>query len=268
MVTGAIRHAAIVCAVLWGVIFCGMADTGFCADSADKGAMQYTRSDPGAANREQASKLTWTKRVVTEDELWDSCEKGSKLDPVLCRDILARLNCRARYYIFDDVRHGRPIKVPDDFAGFKDWTPMPPSLPQFSELPRLIVVVKDVPFLGWYEMGRLRRDSMACIGVKGEPTEKGNYRVLEKDPDHYSKSYRNDFGEPAWMPWALRVYDTVWIHAGDVSGAFCSHGCIILPPEHAEDLYGWAETGTPVVIVESLQDLDRTAAGSLKARTR
>lgn len=268
MATGAMRWTALVCAVLWGVVLYGLAAQCCCADSMGRDAKGYSRSDPGEAGREQTPKRTWTEKVVTEDELWDSCEKGSKLDPVLCREILSRLNCRARYYIFDDVRRGRPIKVPDDFAGFRDWTPMPPSLPQFADLPRLIVVAKDIPFLGWYEMGRLRRDSMACIGVKGEATEKGYYKVLEKDPDHHSRSYSNDFGEPAWMPWALRVYGTVWIHAGDVSSAFCSHGCIILPPEYAEDLYGWAETGTPVVIVDSLQDLDRAAAGLSKARTR
>ena len=109
--------------------------------------------------------------------------------------------------------------------------------------------------MGWYEAGRLAGDVQACIGRKGQDTEPGLYHVGEKDGVHRSRSYPNEYGTPAWMPYSLRVYGTVYIHAGNVFGNLCSHGCIILPIEKAEILYRWADSGTPVLIVESLDQL-------------
>ncbi len=116
-------------------------------------------------------------------------------------------------------------------------------------------MVKEIPFIGWYESGVLLADSQACIGDSGQDTKPGFYRVQEKDADHVSKSYPNDFGKPAWMPFSLRIYETVWIHAGNVFGARCSHGCVILPVEKAEILFRWADTATGVLVVESLKDV-------------
>jgi len=268
MVAGAVKWAFIVCTAVLGLACFGARDQCRCADVAARSGTQIEQLVPGVDGEEQTPKFTWTEKVIGEDELWNSCEKAARMDPILCREILARLNRRAHYYIYDDIRHGRPIKVPDDFADFRDWTPIPRFLPRFADIPRLILVVRSIPFLGWYEMGHMAGDTLACIGTKAEPTERGFYKVLEKDPDHYSRSYSNDFGEPAWMPWALRVYDTVWIHAGDVSSAYCSHGCVILPPKRAQDLYEWADKGTPVVIVDSVKDLDGTAPGKSGIRSR
>jgi len=83
------------------------------------------------------------------------------------------------------------------------------------------------------------------------------YKVEDKDPDHVSRSYSNSFGEPAWMPWAMRIYDHVWIHAGDVTGPKCSHGCIILPVDPAQEVYFWSNTGTRVIVLDSLAELQR-----------
>jgi hypothetical protein len=70
-------------------------------------------------------------------------------------------------------------------------------------------------------------------------------------------TYPNAFGDPSFMPWALHVYDRVWIHAGDVIGPNCSHGCINVPIGHADKLFDWADVGTAVVITQSLRDLGR-----------
>jgi len=196
-----------------------------------------------------------TYRVVTEEELirWEQTDPGLSFNQ--CREILSRLNTKAGYHISDDLRRGRALLAPNDFRAFKDWTPLPGYAPKLAEFPKAILVVKEFPFLGWYEKGFLTGDAPACIGPPGEDTRAGRFVVIEKDADHKSRSYRNDLGEPAWMPWALRVYDTVWIHAGDVSGKHCSHGCIILPVKTAEKLFHWADPETPVVIVQSLSDL-------------
>jgi len=87
------------------------------------------------------------------------------------------------------------------------------------------------------------------------------YKVEDKDPDHVSRSYSNSFGEPAWMPWAMRIYDHVWIHAGDVTGPKCSHGCIILPVDPAQEVYQWSDQDTKVIVVESLSNLPMDLKG-------
>jgi len=199
-----------------------------------------------------------TERVITDEELWRISEKDPDLSPVICRQILARLNLKAHYYISDDIEKRRRLKVPNDFAAYKDWTPLPRSIAGFAKEPKLILVVKDVFFLGWYERGRLIGDTQICLGVSGQPTVAGIYKVEEKDKDHISRSYTNSFGRPAWMPWAMRIYEAVWIHAGDITGANCSHGCVTLPLKTAEEVFRWAEPGTPVMIVESLADVDKT----------
>jgi len=200
----------------------------------------------------------WTQRTISEDELLQTEKTNPDLDINTCREILSRLNTKEQYYIRDDIRNGRKLKVPNDFSAFRDWTPLPPRLTAPAlRSPKFILVVKDIPFIGWYESGVLAGDSQACIGDSGQDTKAGFYRVQEKDADHVSRSYPNDFGRPAWMPFSLRIYETVFIHAGNVFGARCSHGCVILPVEKAETLFQWADQGTSVLVLESLKDLDK-----------
>lgn len=198
----------------------------------------------------------WSERVLTEKELDRICDQYPGLTPVMCYEILGRLNSRARYYIPDDIKARRKMKVPHDFRTFKTWSPLPRQLHGARNHPKLILIVKDIPFLGWYQKGRLIGDTQICIGKEWGWTRKGLYRIEEKDIDHVSGSYPNAFGQPAPMPFALRIYGRVWIHAGDVVGGFCSHGCINLPLTPAEKLFKWADTGTAVLIVDSLKELD------------
>jgi hypothetical protein len=197
----------------------------------------------------------WVIRSVSDQELLQLERTDPGLDMNTCREILSRLNSKESFYIREDIREGRPLKVPVDFNSYRRWTPLPERLPGAQSLPKFILVVKDIPFVGWYESGVLVGDSQACIGNSGQDTIPGRYRVLEKDEDHRSKSYPNDFGSPAWMPFSLRIYEAVWIHAGNVFGARCSHGCVILPVEKAESLFMWAEEGTCVLVLESLDQL-------------
>lgn len=201
--------------------------------------------------------LVVRERVITEDEIRRLEEKDPKLTLYTCQEILARLNRKARLYIAEDIRQKRPLKVPVDFTAYRNWSPLPKTLPGGVDIPKLILVVKDIPFTGWYEHGRMRGDSLTCIGKQWKWTESGLYKVLDKALDKYSNLYQNAYGEPAWMPLALRIYGAVWLHAGDVVGPYCSHGCINLPPESAEKLYNWAAIGTPVVITDSLSSMNR-----------
>lgn len=213
---------------------------------------------PPAASPEVRAPYAWSRRVITEAEIDRLSMKDPDLTPVVAREILARLNVRARYYIEEDIKQKRPIRVPNDFTTFKQWTPLPRRLPELSATPKFILLVKGLPFLGWYEFGWLIGDAQTCIGKEGRWTKVGFYRVKEKDIDHVSMSYTNAYGEPAPMPNALRIYDRVWIHTGDITGGYCSHGCINLPLQQSRDLFEWAEVGTPVLIVDAFDDMSET----------
>jgi hypothetical protein len=201
----------------------------------------------------------WRERVITEDELNSLGGNDPNLSPPVCRQILARLNTKAEFHVLDDVRKKTPLRVPNDFRAYIDWNPLPKQVKSLAQLPKLVLVVKDIPFLGWYEHGRSVGASHVGLGRPGEDTNSGVYRVLEKNADKVSRSYNNDLGQPAWMPWALRIYGTVWIHAGYLTGPYCSHGCVILPVDPAEELFHWTDGQTTVVIVESLAELDSVA---------
>jgi hypothetical protein len=198
------------------------------------------------------AKGAWTKRVMTEKELEKLYQGDVNLNPSVSLRILARLNARDFDYIAQDIRDGKPIKVPNDFDSFQTWTPLQKHIADVADLPKFILIVKDIPFIGWYENGKLVGDSYICVGKVEGTTREGLYTVKEKDVSHISRSYTNAWGVPAPMPWALRVYDTVWIHAGDIVGGYCSHGCINLPIFPAMKLFEWATPGTPVLIVDSL----------------
>lgn len=201
---------------------------------------------------EQPPDLSWTERVITEEELLSIERADPALDVNTCREMLSRLNIREYFYIREAMRLGQKLKVPNNFNDYRRWTPLPERLPRELQDSKLILVVKSIPFVGWYESGKLVGDSQACIGYVGEDTRAGIYCVEEKDAQHVSRSYSNDYGNPAWMPFSLRIYGTVWIHAGNVFSTRCSHGCIVLPIEKAEILFKWADPGTRVLVVESL----------------
>jgi lipoprotein-anchoring transpeptidase ErfK/SrfK len=202
----------------------------------------------------------WTVRTISEAELERLSEKDRDLYPLAAKEILARLNNRAYYHVGEDIRQGRPLKVPRNFSLYKNWTVLPGTIPALAHIPKFILLVKDNPFLGWYENGRLVRDSHVCVGREDGWTRAGIYRVLNKDKDHVSRSYTNAYGEPAPMPWALRIYEHVWIHAGDIERGNCSHGCINLPWFAAIDLFNWADNGTVVMIVDSAEGLQAALA--------
>ncbi|MGA2026255.1 MAG: L,D-transpeptidase [Syntrophobacteraceae bacterium] len=210
-------------------------------------------ADDAAGNSgSRKSIITWTQRVINEQELEAISQRDMDLSPSVSRRLLAKLNARDFDYIAQDIKDGKPLKVPNDFTAFKSWTPLEKYIPDVADLPKFILIVKDVPYIGWYERGKLVGDTYICVGKVNSTTTEGLYTVQEKDLNHVSRSYPNAYGEPAPMPWALRIYGTVWIHAGDIVSGHCSHGCVNLPMFSAMKLFDWATPGTPVLIVDSL----------------
>ncbi len=224
-------------------------------------------SPPRPVKKAQKEYSPLVRRAVSEKELRGLEKKDSELHFQRCLEILSRINGKDSEYIRDDIKHKRPLSVPRDFSQYKAWSPLPLALAGVDHLPKFILIVKDICFLGWYERGIMSGDTYVCVGKMNTWTKRGVYRIQGKDIDHMS-TYPNAYGKPSLMPFALHIYDRVWIHAGDVIGRNCSHGCINVPLYSAEKLYSWTEIGTPVLVTESLRDLEKDMQTSFRQKAK
>lgn len=122
--------------------------------------------------------------------------------------------------------------------------------------------------------GRVAVDSPISSGRRNGWTPKGNFSVLEKDPNHHSSLYGNFLdtsgrvirsgvssrmdaapsgthfsGAP--MKFFLRLTPQgVGMHVGILPGYPASHGCIRLPQDMAEIIYSNVGLNTPVIVGE------------------
>jgi lipoprotein-anchoring transpeptidase ErfK/SrfK len=79
---------------------------------------------------------------------------------------------------------------------------------------------------------------------KGKSTPLGFWKVLEKKKFHRSRKYDN-----APMPFMQRIDEFgIALHGGKNPGYPASHGCVRMPMEFAEKLYGLTKIGTEVII--------------------
>ena len=53
----------------------------------------------------------------------------------------------------------------------------------------------------------------------------------------------------AVMPWAWQFNGNIFMHAGDVSKPYRSHGCVRVHGDYAEAFYRFAKAGTTVVVM-------------------
>jgi len=116
--------------------------------------------------------------------------------------------------------------------------------------------------------------SVVSTGREGYGTPPGEFRITQKDIDHASNLY-GDYVDPcgkvvvrninikqdpqppgttfrgAPMPYFLRIYGGIGVHAGYLPGYAASHGCIRLPERMAVRFFQNAPVGTPVEIIKS-----------------
>src|SRR5262245_6582221 len=89
--------------------------------------------------------------------------------------------------------------------------------------------------------------STCSTGKKDYDTPTGVFTILEKEEEHYSKTY-----DDAPMPMMQRLtWDGIALHAGKLPGYPVSHGCVRLPKAFAEKLYEATQVGTPVIIADA-----------------
>lgn len=115
-----------------------------------------------------------------------------------------------------------------------------------------VAVVVSIPeqLVHVYRNGVRIAVSTCSTGKPGHSTPVGVFTVLQKDKDHRSSTYNN-----APMPNMNRLtWSGIALHAGNLPGYPASHGCVRLPLEFSEKLFGITHIGTPVIIAGSHTD--------------
>jgi hypothetical protein len=96
--------------------------------------------------------------------------------------------------------------------------------------------------------------STVSSGRKGYSTPTGVFTVLRKEKMHHSSKYNN-----AAMPDSQFFFGGCALHAGGLPGYPSSHGCVHLPRQFADLLFGVTHHGTPVIVTK-----ERSGVGSLR----
>lgn len=97
-----------------------------------------------------------------------------------------------------------------------------------------------------YQGGRLIAVSTCSTGRDGHRTPTGVFAVLQKDKDHVSSTYKG-----AQMPYMERLtWSGIALHAGNLPGYPASHGCIRLPYDFSQLLFGVTHLGVAVILAD------------------
>jgi|SRR6478672_3548582 L,D-transpeptidase catalytic domain len=113
-----------------------------------------------------------------------------------------------------------------------------------SDAAGLVIVNLETQRLVLFRDGVPIAASTVSTGSKGHETPTGVFSILQKNADHYSRTYGN-----APMPNMQRLtWKGVALHAGKLPGYPASHGCIRLPHKFSELLFGATKLGMTVVI--------------------
>ena len=95
-----------------------------------------------------------------------------------------------------------------------------------------------------YRDGKQIGESAVSTGIKKHPTSAGTFTILTKNLTYKSEKYHE-----ASMPFMERLtWDGMAIHGGNNPGRPSSHGCIHVPLDFAQKLYGITEKGQTVMI--------------------
>jgi lipoprotein-anchoring transpeptidase ErfK/SrfK len=109
----------------------------------------------------------------------------------------------------------------------------------------IVISIKEQR-LTLYANGQPVADSPVSTGVPGHPTPLGVFSILQKNLHHRSNIYS---GAP--MPYMQRItWSGVAMHEGRLPGYPASHGCIRLPREFAQRLWGISRIGARVIIAQ------------------
>ena len=169
---------------------------------------------------------------------WNSARRGHELLPIIAEDqrVAAEIQgsaarLRAGHYVWRPERGERgPVKVVVSIATQRAYV---------------------------FRSGQLIGVSTVSTGRPGHDTPTGTFPILQKKRMHHSNLY-ND----APMPNMQRLtWDGVALHAGVIREGPASHGCVRLPTEFSNLLYGVTSIGSEVHIVRGTPP---SASGALR----
>src|SRR6516162_5339965 len=84
-------------------------------------------------------------------------------------------------------------------------------------------------------------------GQKGRETPAGIFSVIQKEAEHYSNLY-----DDAYMPHMQRItWSGIALHGGILPGHPASHGCVRMPYDFAQHLFGVTRLGMRVIVAPS-----------------
>lgn len=189
-----------------------------------------------------AAAAAWSSRIIerpapvasTDDELptWGGKNRifltkaqlfQAHAEGAIDRDVESILNVPKRMHYGDFIWNDR--NVPKGLV----WVRV--------DLKRQLISV----FRAGHEIGT----AVILYGAEEKETPDGVFPVIAKIKDHKSVTYGD-----APMPYTLRLTnDGVSIHGSDVRWGAATHGCIGVPIEFAQKLYGQVSRGDQVVIV-------------------
>ena len=110
--------------------------------------------------------------------------------------------------------------------------------------PVTILISLPQQVMNVYRNGVLVARSSISTGTRSHATPTGVFTILQKNADHYSKTYDN-----APMPYMQRLtWDGVAFHSGFLPGYPASHGCIRLPYRFSRKLFDLTRQGGTVVV--------------------
>jgi hypothetical protein len=110
--------------------------------------------------------------------------------------------------------------------------------------PLMVLVSIPEQTMHVYRNGILIGRSSVSTGSAGHATPGGVFSILEKQQEHYSKTYDN-----APMPNMQRLTSTgIAMHSGNLPGYNASHGCIRLPYDFSQLLFSATSKGGTVVV--------------------
>jgi hypothetical protein len=106
-----------------------------------------------------------------------------------------------------------------------------------------VVSLPDQQITVYDAKGQILRAPVSS-GQKGRETPAGVFSVLQKDAEHYSNMY-----DDAYMPHMQRLtWSGIALHGGPLPGYPASHGCIRMPYDFAERLFGTTRLGMRVIV--------------------
>ncbi len=122
----------------------------------------------------------------------------------------------------------------------------PTAAPEIPGGPRLVVVSIGAQRASFFANGTLVRSAPISTGTASHPTPMGVFSILQKSRHHVSNLY------DAKMPFMQRLtWSGTALHQGPLPGYPASHGCVRLPEDFAQMLWGATRIGARVIVTRN-----------------